>query len=147
MSVIIFPPCVHTNGLYDDSSDLPYLYHTTRYIHVEGIQIQINGVKGYVCSTIDITMREIPCTNVHEKREPSSSCSSSFNRHVPEHHPEIHLLSDDLAPDILLFLDVRVILDNDRSSFLGLALFSDSPSYTYVSYYETYANLFTHGLS
>jgi len=51
------------------------------------------------------------------------------------------------CPDILLFLDVRVMLDNDRSSFLGLALFSDSPSYTYVSHYETYANLFTHGLS
>lgn len=134
MSVIIFPPCVHKN---ERSHSPPvctrtgyvmilliYLIsiHTTRWIRVEGIQIPINGVKRYVCSTIDITRREIPCTYVHEKKEPSSSCSSSFNRHVPEHHPEIHLLSDDLAPKILLFLDVRVIIDNDRSSFLCLAL-------------------------
>ena len=134
MSVIIFPPCVHKN---ERSHSPPvctrtgyvmilliYLIsiHTTRWIRVEGIQIPINGVKRYVCSTIDIMRREIPCTYVHEKKEPSSSCSSFFNRHVPEHHPEIHLLSDDLAPKILLFLDVRVIIDNDRSSFLCLAL-------------------------
>ena len=69
-------------------------------------------------------MRELSCTYVHENGEPSSSYSSSFNRHVPEHNPEIHLLSDDLSPAILLFLDVRVIIDNDRSSCLGLELLS-----------------------
>ena len=45
--------------------------HTTRWIRVEGIQIPINGVKRYVCSTIDITRREIPCAweHVHEKKK------------------------------------------------------------------------------
>ena len=87
-------------------------------IHTTNTSNQIDGVKGI----IHITMRELSCTYVHENREPSSSYSSSFNRHVPEHNPEIHLLSDDLSPAILLFLDVRVIIDNDRSSCLGLEL-------------------------
>ena len=37
-------------------------------------------------------------------------------------NPEIHLLSDDLVPYILLFLDVRVVIDKDRSGGPGVAL-------------------------
>ena len=134
---IIFPLCVHKKRWSDDMSDLLYLHPaqstTTRYIHVCVIHIQSIRLRGMSVLTGMSSSFDV---NRYMRWTRSSSFSSSFDRHVPDPTQKNHLLSDDLVPYILLFLDVRVTTDNDRSNCLELVAIADH-TLTF-SQYEVY---------